>query len=354
MSKGKHARSSARHRRLLVVLAVIGVAGLVAGGTAFAAVRYDNSNASRLMPGVTVAGIDVGEMTRSEAVKAVKREARRTLEGELTVEAGGESWVVTASDLGLKANISGAVDRAMRANSSMGLFSRVYHRVTDEPVEREVDLGFRSRRQSIEVFVDEVVGEVTEDATDAAVTMEGDDVVFQKAVAGRTVDAKQAVAQVRRALLDRERGVRLPVEKVAPEVTEDNLGYTLLVSKAQNKLFAYKGFDVVKTYGVATGTAEFPTPSGAFEVINKVANPTWVNPAPDGWGSGLPASIGPGPGNPLGTRALYLNAPGIRIHGTYSESSIGTAASHGCIRMRIAESEQLYEIIPIGTPVYVY
>ena len=71
------------------------------------------------------------------------------------------------------------------------------------------------------------------------------------------------------------------------------------------------------------------------------------------WGAGLPPSIGPGPGNPLGTRAMYLNAPGIRIHGTWDDSSIGTAASHGCIRMHVQDSEQLYPLVPIGTRVIV-
>jgi L,D-transpeptidase ErfK/SrfK len=78
-----------------------------------------------------------------------------------------------------------------------------------------------------------------------------------------------------------------------------------------------------------------------------------VNPAPTGWGAGAPAEIPPGPGNPLGTRALYLDAPGIRIHGTYDADSIGTYASHGCIRMRIADAEELYPLVPVGTPALV-
>ena len=61
----------------------------------------------------------------------------------------------------------------------------------------------------------------------------------------------------------------------------------------------------------------------------------------------------PGPGNPLGTRAMYLNAPGIRIHGTYDTSSVGTYASHGCIRMTIADSEALYPLVPVGTTVLI-
>jgi lipoprotein-anchoring transpeptidase ErfK/SrfK len=87
--------------------------------------------------------------------------------------------------------------------------------------------------------------------------------------------------------------------------------------------------------------------------VNKQENPTWYNPAIDTWGADLPPVIAPGPGNPLGTRALYLNAPGIRIHGTYSSSSIGTYASHGCIRMLISDSEDLYPRVPMGTRVII-
>ena len=78
-----------------------------------------------------------------------------------------------------------------------------------------------------------------------------------------------------------------------------------------------------------------------------------MNPAPTGWGAGEPATIPPGPGNPLGTRALYLNAPGIRIHGTYDTASVGTYASHGCIRMTISDSEDLYPRVPVGTTVLI-
>ncbi len=67
----------------------------------------------------------------------------------------------------------------------------------------------------------------------------------------------------------------------------------------------------------------------------------------------MPAYIPPGPGNPLGTRALYLNAPGIRIHGTYNSASIGTYASHGCIRMLIGDSEALFPLVPVGTKVII-
>ena len=112
--------------------------------------------------------------------------------------------------------------------------------------------------------------------------------------------------------------------------------------------------DLAHTYHVATAAAGYVTPAGDWTIVDKQENPTWYNPAPDTWGADLPASIPPGAGNPLGTRALYLNAPGIRIHGTYDVGSIGTHASHGCIRMLISDVEALYPLVPIGTRVIVY
>jgi L,D-transpeptidase ErfK/SrfK len=80
--------------------------------------------------------------------------------------------------------------------------------------------------------------------------------------------------------------------------------------------------------------------------------PTWVNPWSK-WSMDMPAKIGPGPGNPLGTRALNLSAPGIRIHGTPHARSIGYSVSHGCIRMRMPDVEALYPLVPKGTPVFI-
>ena len=65
----------------------------------------------------------------------------------------------------------------------------------------------------------------------------------------------------------------------------------------------------------------------------------------------MPASIPPGPGNPLGTRALNWNASGIRFHGTEATYSLGYNASHGCVRMAMPDVEQLYDLVEVGTPI---
>ncbi|HYX79741.1 MAG TPA: L,D-transpeptidase, partial [Actinomycetota bacterium] len=138
-----------------------------------------------------------------------------------------------------------------------------------------------------------------------------------------------------------------------PQVPNRDVGKTIVVDLSDLSLTLYDGFQAEKEYPVATAAPGYITPVGTWKVINKVENPTWYNPAPDTWGAGEPLVIPPGPGNPLGTRALYLNAPGIRIHGTYSSDSIGTHASHGCIRMYISDSEELYPLVPIGTTVLI-
>jgi len=148
--------------------------------------------------------------------------------------------------------------------------------------------------------------------------------------------------------------VQLRVTRAAPTVSDHQLGRTVGVDLSTNRLTLWNGFKVLRTYPVATAKPGFTTPRGSWKVMSKVMFPTWHNPAPNGWGAGEPLVIGPGPRNPLGTRALNLNAPAIRIHGTPSDYSIGHYASHGCIRMHMPDVEALYPLVPVGTPVLIH
>jgi L,D-transpeptidase ErfK/SrfK len=143
------------------------------------------------------------------------------------------------------------------------------------------------------------------------------------------------------------------VRVLEPEVTTAGLGQSIVVDLSENHLYFYEGLKLQKDYGVATAAPGYETPVGTWQIVDKRENPTWYNPALDTWGADLPKVIPPGPGNPLGTRALYLNAPGIRIHGTFNSDSIGTYASHGCIRMLISESEELFELVETGARVII-
>jgi L,D-transpeptidase ErfK/SrfK len=190
--------------------------------------------------------------------------------------------------------------------------------------------------------------------TDASIRLVDGKVVKQHARNGRVLDVEASARALAKGLRGNARTVKLVTRPVKPKVTADKLGKTIEVNLATNRLTFYEGLKVRKVYPVATGQPTFPTPQGSWKVVYKRMNPTWTNPAPDGWGADMPASIPPGPGNPLGTRAMSLNASGILIHGTYASYSIGRYASHGCIRMLLSDVEALYPQVPEGTPVLIH
>jgi len=125
----------------------------------------------------------------------------------------------------------------------------------------------------------------------------------------------------------------------------------VVVDLSELKLYLYKDGELAKTYRVAAGAPEFPTPTGTFAVTSKVMNPTWYPPNSE-WAKDA-EPIPPGIENPLGTRWIGTSAPAVGIHGTPSPGSIGTYASHGCIRMYISDVEELFEKVAVGMPVLI-
>jgi len=337
----------------VVLLVAAGVLVLVGGGSAFAAYRYDRATVHELLPGVRISGVDVGGMTRKEAIAAVRKQVDVSLSPGLTISSAGKDWQVTPEQLGVQANIAKSVQQALDASSAMPWWERVYHRLADKPVQESSAVRYDYDQSKVQDFVQQIAGKVQVPAQDAGVALVNGKVTFQKAQPGQELKAPFGAQRLLSALEQQQANVTLPVKKVAPNVTDKNVGATIVVRLSQNRLYLYNGFRVEKSYPVATAMPGFTTPVGTWQIVNKVENPTWVNPAPTGWGAGEPATIPPGPGNPLGTRALYLNAPGIRIHGTYDTASVGTYASHGCIRMTISDSEDLYPRVPVGTTVLI-
>jgi L,D-transpeptidase ErfK/SrfK len=117
-------------------------------------------------------------------------------------------------------------------------------------------------------------------------------------------------------------------------------------------LYLYENGQIVKQWPVATGAQGYLTPEGVHRITQKIVNPSWHNPG-SAWARGLPKVIGPGPNNPLGTKALRLDAPAILIHATANRSSIGYSESHGCIRMTEENEAELFSMVDVGTRVAV-
>jgi L,D-transpeptidase catalytic domain/Putative peptidoglycan binding domain len=353
MARGRHESRAARSRWPLIVGLLSGVLLVALGGAAYAAYRYDRSMEGRILPGIRVAGVDLSGLTREEAIATVRAHTDPDLDREISVRVGGERYTVTARELGRRAWVEAAVARAMRVSEEFGWLERTWRRLRDEPVRREIELRVGGDG-GVARFVRRTAREVYVEPTDAAIGLRNGELVFGKGSAGAALDAKRAERLLSAALAEGSSSVRLSMHDVEPKVTPETMGPTIVIDVGTNTLDLYDGFRVDRSWSVATAKPGWITPNGEWTIYRKAENPTWYNPALDSWGAGLPAVIPGGPGNPMGTRALYITAPGlIRIHGTSSPESIGRYASHGCIRMHNEQIEQLYELVPVGTKVII-
>lgn len=113
----------------------------------------------------------------------------------------------------------------------------------------------------------------------------------------------------------------------------------IIVSIPDRKLALIENGEVTRIFAVAVGKASTPSPAGSFRIVSRVSNPTYYHEG---------KIVPPGPANPVGTRWMGLSEHGYGIHGTNAPSSIGKAASHGCIRMARADLEQLFAMVQVG------
>ncbi len=120
---------------------------------------------------------------------------------------------------------------------------------------------------------------------------------------------------------------------------EDRPARRIVVSIPDRKLALVEDGRVVKIYPTAVGAPKSPSPTGSFTLVQRVPHPTWYTKG---------RIVPPGKTNPLGTRWMGLSVKGYGIHGTSAPASIGRNASHGCIRMRNHDVEELFEMVRIG------
>ena len=149
--------------------------------------------------------------------------------------------------------------------------------------------------------------------------------------------------------------IMLPMSFILPDAPRKGI----VINLAAMRLFQFKGNSeplTVLTYPVGVGTEERPSPQGLMRVDRKVSRPTWHVPASIARdhlkkGDPLPATVPPGPQNPLGECALYLSAQSYLIHGTNKPASIGLRATNGCIRLYPEDIKRLFESTSVKTPV---
>ncbi|MGC1307850.1 MAG: L,D-transpeptidase [Phormidesmis sp.] len=140
-----------------------------------------------------------------------------------------------------------------------------------------------------------------------------------------------------------------PASAAEAESAAEEQAIRLLLRLSERKVYVYRGETLETSYPVAIGRAGWETPVGEYEVFSQIVDPGWTNPLTD-------EVMPPGPQNPLGERWMGFWTDGTNVigfHGTPNRKSVGTAASHGCVRMYNEHVRELYELVSLGTPVVV-
>ena len=337
-------------RHLLAVISLVVVVAVGTGGTVWA-VNYDSATSKKLLEDTVVGGVPVGGMRYDEAVAAVRAAVEEPLHRPIRVEAEDFQAETTAWDLGLRVDVPRAVRRAMDRSNDGNMFSRVWRRLFGAGAV-DVKLAPKWGEGAVSSLLAQAADAVKVDPKDARVDTSSGWVSISSPTTGRELDVEKSRLAILEAADARLGSVRLPTNTLEPKVGAAAVAKVILVRTGENMLYLYENGRIAKSWPVATGAAGFPTPTGTWRVVQKIVNPTWINPG-SAWAKSMPARIGPGPNNPLGTKALALNASGILIHATSDRSSIGFSASHGCIRMTEEDEADLFGRVDTGTMVAV-
>ena len=342
-----------RHRSFILLAALLGL--LIFGAVAVWAV--DAANEDTIADGVTVAGVDVGGMKPAEARRAVADQVDAPLRQTVRVRYKRRSFKLDPDQAGVRADLDGMVDEAVAKSRDGNMLSRVTRTITGGEVDADVPARVSYDQKAVDRLIKRVERKVERRPTEAKVEFSGTGLKKVRGRAGVTLRTDALAQAVRDELVhpSEDRIVKARVRTTKPKVGINDLAdkYPTVVTVDRDgyKLRLYKKLKLKKTYRIAVGTVGFETPVGLYRVQNKAVNPAWNVPE---WGGDLAGQVIPGgaPNNPLKARWLGIY-DGAGIHGTDAVSSLGTSASHGCIRMAIPEVIEVYDQVPVGAPVYI-
>ena len=345
-----------RHKSF-IALAVFLVVMLVGAIGVYA---YDASRDDLIADGITVGGVNVGGMRAGEAREAIENQLAAPLRKPLVVRYQKQRFRLSAAEARLHVAAERMVQEALEKSREGNVITRTMRELTgDDPEEAALPARVSYSHDAVEKLVKKVESDVNQPAQDAEVSFAGTSlgtVDGQEGVQVKTAKLRDAV-QAELVLPHADRVVEVSTKTVQPEVTRDELAanypVVITVNRPSFELRLWKNLQLVKTYPIAVGQVGLETPAGLYHVENKAVNPAWHVPN-SAWAGDLAGTVVPGgtAENPLKARWLGIYA-GAGIHGTDATYSLGTAASHGCIRMAIPDVIELYDQVPVAAPVYI-
>ena len=310
----------------------------------------------RIAPGVSVSGVDLGGLLVEEAAAKLETALGSRLERPVVLKVARRTFPLTPGQARFRWDALATARDAYEAGQA----------APPPPPEGgsaapgiEVPLRTNVNSERVERFVTRVGKAVYVAPRNARLRFSIKRMRRTHSHKGKDLEDRKVARAVEAALRDprADRSLRPGRREVKPQIDAFDLERVyptvVTVDRSGFRLRLFKRLKLVKSYGIAVGAPGYSTPTGTFSITNKAVNPVWTAPnAP--WAGEFAGRSVPGGSayNPLKARWLGI-VNGVGIHGTSAEYSIGTRASHGCIRMRVADVIDLYPRVPVGTRVFI-
>lgn len=341
------------------VFIVVGIVLVILLGGAATLYAYDNSGGDTLARGITVGGIDIGGLTPEAARSKLEAQYVQAVERSIVIHHDTATWTLGAREAHIQTNVDAIIADAKARSAEGNIFSRNLRRLTDGTVDAALTPRVTFSDKAIIRTLDRVSKSVDRKAVDAKLNISLAGFKRVDSRIGLNVDRKTLHRQIKAAIVSptAPRTFVAKTTHLKPKITTDQLtrenNTVLVVDKSTFTLKVYKNLRLSKTYQVAIGAPGHETPEGTFHIQDKQIDPVWSVPNSP-WAGELAGTTVQGgtAANPLKARWLGVT-DGVGFHGTSDDSSIGTAASHGCMRMHVADVIDLYPRVPVGATVLI-
>jgi lipoprotein-anchoring transpeptidase ErfK/SrfK len=310
----------------------------------------------RIREGVFAGGVDLSNLTVPEATAKLQQALSPVFAQDVVVEVAKRTYRVRPGRIDFSFDAERTARRAYQAGEAA---PPPEPSAGGTPPTINVAVAVEFRRMPIRALTRKIDKQVYVKPRDASIRITVSRIFRKSSRAGRDLEAQKLATQIEAAFSDpvQPRLIKPGRRKVTAKVRVKDLakvyGTVVTIDRGTFKLRVFKRLRLSKTYGVAVGAVGYDTPAGRYSVQNKAVNPVWTAPNKPWAGLYAGSSIPGGSSeNPLKARWLGI-VGGVGIHGTAQEWSIGSRASHGCIRMRVADVIDLYPRVPVGSPVLI-
>ena len=343
------------HHKVLIALVALLTMGLLLAVGVWA---YDDAQKDQIAPGVKVGGVDIGGRDADSARKIIKNQVVAPLKQPVVVSFDGKDYTLSPKQLHETANVDGMVQEAIDRSRQGNILDRVSRYASGGDVNVDLDPRIGYDKSAVKDFVNQLADEINQDPVNASVVPGGDRLQQEAGEPGRAVDMNRMTAAINGAARSPGRDQAIPavVNTTKPEVNKKDLAQAypryIYIDRGSFTLRFYHHLRLKKTYPIAVGQQGLETPAGLYHALDKQIDPSWHVPNSAWAGSLAGQVIPPGPADPLKARWIGI-FDGAGIHGTDELSSLGSAASHGCVRMAVPDVIDLYDRVEVGDPIYI-